>query len=90
MKHRSDICSPWLGIVCSRDIPFRFSYNVSRSIFVEFLNPDKLADPYMVRQLEEEMQKIVEADIPFKRLIVAKDEAREIYASRNMHDKIEY
>jgi uridine kinase len=71
------------------DIPFRFSYNVSRSIFVEFLNGDKLADPYMVRQLEAEMQKIVEADIPFKRLIVSKDEAREIYESRNMQDKIE-
>jgi len=71
------------------DVSFRFSYNVSRSIFVELLNRDKLADTYMVKQLKQEMQRIVAADLPFKRLIVSKDEAREIYEKRGMTDKIE-
>ncbi len=71
------------------DINFRFSYNVSRSIFVELLNSDRLADSSMVRQLEVEMQRIVEANLPFKRLIVSKEEARGIYEARNMIDKIE-
>ncbi|MFA5235786.1 MAG: nucleoside kinase, partial [Bacilli bacterium] len=71
------------------DINFRFSYNVSRSIFVELLKGDRLADSQMVRLLEIEMQRIVEADLPFKRLIVSKEEARSIYESRGMVDKIE-
>ncbi len=71
------------------DVGFRFSYNVSRSIFVELLNHDKLADTYMVRQLEMEMQKIVDADLPFKRIIVTKDEARGIYEEHGMFDKLE-
>jgi len=71
------------------DVDFRFSYNVSRSIFVELLNRDKLADTYMANKITEEMQKIVDADLPFKRLIVSKDEAREIYEKRGMRDKIE-
>jgi threonyl-tRNA synthetase len=62
---------------------------VSRSIFVELLNSDRLADSSMVRQLEVEMQRIVEANLPFKRLIVSKEEARGIYEARTMIDKIE-
>jgi uridine kinase len=71
------------------DINFRFSYNVSRSIFVELLKEDRLADSSMVHQLEVEMQRIVEADLPFKRLILSKEEARAIYEARRMFDKIE-
>ncbi|HAK05085.1 MAG TPA: AAA family ATPase [Firmicutes bacterium] len=71
------------------DVDFRFSYNVSRSIFVELLNRDKLSDTYMVRQLEREMQRIVDADYKFNRFIVSKDEARAIYEKLHMQDKIE-
>ncbi|HPM07891.1 MAG TPA: hypothetical protein PLL60_03815, partial [Bacilli bacterium] len=41
------------------ELEVRFSYNVSRSIFVQILNDSRHSDMSMVRRIEDEMQAIV-------------------------------
>ena len=42
----------------------RFAYNVSRSIFLQILNPGISASGIMIKELIAEMNRLVEADIP--------------------------
>jgi uridine kinase len=66
---------------------FRFSYHVSRSIFIDFPK-DKKVDLQFVQKLEQEMKLIVNLDLPFNRMIVNNEEAKKIYVERNMIDKL--
>jgi uridine kinase len=70
-------------------LEFRFSYNVSRSIFVEILTPRFIVDMAMVKAIDEEIASIVKKDYPLKRLIVPNDEAKKIYKREKMNDKLE-
>ena len=71
------------------ELEVRFSYNVSRSIFVQILNDSRHSDMSMVRRIEEEMQTIVAADFPLNRMIVTKEEAKNIYEAKKFTDKLE-
>lgn len=70
------------------DVKIRFSYNVSRSIFLQILTPDVHVDTKMVKSLQEEMDRLIERDITFNRHIVSKEEALKIYQERGFEDKI--
>ena len=50
----------------------RFSYNVSRSIFMQVLTPKNAVTGTMVKELEEEMARLVALDLPLVRKIVSK------------------
>ena len=52
------------------DLEVRFSYNVSRSIFMQILNPGVVASGQMVIDLENEMRRLVSLDLPLIRKIV--------------------
>ena len=71
------------------ELEVRFSYNVSRSIFVQILNNSRQSDMTMIKRIEEEMNKIVAADYPLNRMIVTKEEAREVYMQKAFNDKLE-
>lgn len=71
------------------ELEVRFSYNVSRSIFVQILNDSRHSDMSMVRRIEDEMQAIVAADFPLNRMIVTKEEAKNIYEDKKFTDKLE-
>ena len=71
------------------NLKFRFSYNVSRSIFVQILNEDVRVETSMVKRIDEEMRKLIEMDLPFERIIVSNEKALEIYKERGFDDKIE-
>ena len=71
------------------ELEVRFSYNVSRSIFVQILNDSRHSDMSMVRRIEDEMQTIVAADFPLNRMIVTKEEAKNIYEDKKFTDKLE-
>ena len=71
------------------ELEVRFSYNVSRSIFVQILNDSRHSDMSMVRRIEDEMQAIVGADFPLNRMIVTKEEAKNIYEDKKFTDKLE-
>ena len=67
----------------------RFAYNVSRSIFLQILNQGTSASGIMIRELIEEMNKLVAQDIPLVRQIVSKEEAARIFAEDGYQDKVD-
>ena len=71
------------------DLEIRFSYNISRSIFMQILTPGVQSNIHMVRELEAEMKRIVEADLPLVRTIVNKEEAARVFAKEGFQDKVD-
>lgn len=71
------------------EIKIRFSYNVSRSIFIQILNEGIRADRELVHELEQEMKRLITADIPFNRSKISVEEAAKIYEERGFEDKLE-
>ena len=67
----------------------RFAYNVSRSIFLQILNQGTSASGVMIKELIEEMNKLVDQDIPLVRQIVSKEEAARIFAEDGYQDKVD-
>jgi uridine kinase len=67
---------------------FRFSYHVSRSIFIDFPKEKKVDSQFVIR-LEQEMRSLVKLDLPFNRIIVSNEEAKKVYVERNMVDKLD-
>ena len=66
----------------------RFSYNVSRSIFMQILTPGFVVNPQLVSQLEKEIDRIVKADYPLVRSIVSKEEAKKVLTKEGYLDKV--
>lgn len=71
------------------ELEIRFSYNVSRSIFLQILNKGVASNGIMVKELEREMQRIVDLDLPLIRKIVSKEEAAKIFEKDGYKDKVE-
>lgn len=71
------------------DVKIRFSYNVSRSIFIQILNEGIRADRELVHELEEQMKKLIAEDIKFNRSKITVEEAAKIYEERGFADKLE-
>lgn len=69
-------------------LEIRFSYNISRSIFVQILNEDQPSTINLLRQIEDEMQKIIKANYPLVRKVVSKEEAAKIYGKFKQDDKL--
>lgn len=71
------------------DYQIRISYNISRSLLVSILKPDHIvADSKLIKAINDEMRRLVDLDIPFKRAkIYSKEEAREYYLANNQLDK---
>ena len=71
------------------NLEVRFSYNISRSIFMQILTPGVSSNGQMVIELEKEMKRLVELDLPLVRKIVSKDEAEKIFRASGDIDKAE-
>ena len=71
------------------DVKIRFSYNVSRAIFMQILNKDVKSNYKLVDDLQKEMEKIIKADYPLVRHIVSKAEAAKIFKEEGFDDKVE-
>lgn len=71
------------------EIKIRFSYNVSRAIFMQILNPGVSSNIHLVEQLDKEMKRIIKADYPLERHIVSKEEMRQIFDKDGFRDKLE-
>ena len=70
------------------ELEIRFSYNVSRSIFMQILTPGVSATNALVKELEKEMLRIIQADYPLIRSIVSKDEVSRIFDKEGFQDKV--
>lgn len=71
------------------ELTIRFSYNVSRSVFMQILTPGASSNGQMVIDLEKEMKRLVELDLPLTRKIVSKEEASKIFTSEGFVDKVD-
>ncbi len=71
------------------DLRIRFSYNVSRSIFMQILNEGITSYGNMAKDLEKEMRRLVEEDLPLVRKIISKEEAAKILKKEGFDDKVE-
>lgn len=69
------------------NLKFKLTYSVSRSIFAQVLNKNRLINVNMVSSIYEKMRELVEKDLPFERLIVDKDKALQMYKKFGMDDK---
>ncbi len=70
-------------------VDIRFAYNVSRSVFIQILNPGVHANPTMVQKIKDEMDKIIAADYPLVREKYSTEEAVKIYKKHNLLDKLD-
>ena len=71
------------------EVDIRFAYNVSRSVFIQILNPNVSVNPKMVNRIKEEMDKIIAADYELIRETYTKEEAVEIYKKHRLFDKLD-
>ena len=71
------------------ELEIRFSYNVSRSIFMQILTPGVSSNAQLVKDLVAEMNRLVKADLPLVRNIVNKEEAARIFEKEGFKDKVE-
>lgn len=71
------------------ELRIRFSYNVSRSIFMQILTPGASSYGQMVLDLEKEMNRLVSLDLPLARKIVSKEEAKKIFTKEGFLDKVD-
>ncbi len=66
----------------------RYSYNVSRTIYIQILNKEVRADNTMINTLNKVVKELVERNIPFNRMLVSKEEAKKIYEKVDEADKL--
>ena len=71
------------------DVKVRLTRNVSRSTYIEVLDEHIIVNKKMRDSIEEEMRKIIAADIPLVRRSFEKEEAAEIYKKMGLEDKLE-
>jgi uridine kinase len=71
------------------NIKIRFAYNVSRCISIHILTPGVASNTAMLIKINHEIERIVAADYPLKRIIVTNEEAAKIYEERGFDDKLE-
>jgi uridine kinase len=69
------------------NLQFRFSYFISRSIFIELVNENALPTNF-VHTLEAKMKTLVAADLPLIRRSINHEEAKLIYEQFGQDDKL--
>ena len=69
---------------------FKFNYSISRSVFCHITNLEQDADMNEVlKNLENEMRRLIKKDLPITRLEMSKDEAIKFYKKHDYTDKID-
>ncbi|MFH5882039.1 nucleoside kinase [Liberiplasma polymorphum] len=72
------------------DFKFKLNYSVSRTTFCRVLNVDDTKSVRdIVENLKAEMNRLIELDLPIKRLEVSKAKALEFYQKHDYTDKID-
>ena len=74
---------------CYPGLKVRFCYNVSRAIFIQVMSEGFKVNPAVVKKIDDEMRRLVKADLPFVRSKVTKEEAAQIYTEQGHLDKLE-
>ena len=72
---------------CYPELKIRFAYNVSRSISIHFRDQKAVATTAMLLKLTHEIDRIIAADFPLKRMKVSLEEAAKVYDELGYEDK---
>ncbi len=67
----------------------KFSYSISRSIFLNFIDKNKVFTPEMVKDLSLKIDEIVKKDLVFNRKKVTQEEMEKIYSIEGYKEKVE-
>lgn len=70
------------------ELDIRFSYHISRSIFCKIINDKRIFTPNMLKEIEKEMKRIIDEDLPITRKVVSNEDAAKIYEKYHLTDKI--
>lgn len=65
-----------------------FNYSVSRSIFASVSGLGRPFNASDLKLIEEELERLILADLPIKRYSISKEEANAYYKSVNLEDKV--
>ncbi len=79
-----------ISMAFSRAYPnlhIRLAYNISRCISIHLLDPNVHANNAMLAKVSKELEDLVNADLPLKRIVVPNSEAEKIYNERGFADK---
>ncbi|MDD7736098.1 MAG: nucleoside kinase [Bacilli bacterium] len=80
-----------IAMACSRAFPnhkIKFSYNISRSIYISLLENKKPFTSEEFKLLKKTMDDIIKADYPITRKIMTNEEAESFYKEKGFEDKI--
>lgn len=81
-----------IAMACKRAFPnhsIKFSYNISRSIFISFIGENKNFSSEDLNLLDATIKDIISNDYPIVRKIYTNEESEEIYRKLGYLDKIE-
>ena len=81
-----------IAMACAKAFPsekVKFSYNISRSIYVQFNDPNKCFNLDKFKLLNKTINDIIKQNYPLVKKIIPNDEAEEIYRQNGFDDKIE-
>ncbi len=72
------------------DLQFKFNYSISRTTFCHILNvEDTRSIREIIANVNKEMRRLVELDLPIERLELRNQDAIAFYEEKNWHDKID-
>jgi uridine kinase len=74
---------------CYPNLHIRFAYNVSRCVSIHLLDPKATSTTAMLIKINHEMENIIKANYPLKRMVVSNSDAAKIYQERGFQDKQE-
>ena len=70
------------------DYNIRISYNISRTLLVSILKPNGIfINNSMIEEITNEINRLVELDLPFEKLMKSKEEMKKYYKKNNELDK---
>ncbi len=69
------------------DYKIKISYTISRALLVSLVEPKMVMDRRMISDVTAELNRLVEADIPFERTVMSKEEAYDYFVAQGQRDK---
>ncbi len=70
------------------ELKIRFAYNVSRCVSIHLLTPGYTANTAMLLKVSHEIEEIIKADYPLKRMVLPIEEAKTVYEKLGYEDKL--
>lgn len=65
-----------------------YNYSISRSIFAAVSNINRPFTRSDLNNIEKELKKLIESDLPIDRIKLSKEEALKYYSDHNLYDKV--